>query len=135
HADRKAAHLRARPRHGVVRHAHGAGDYPEHGSGRQQLVGAHPERYQEPAVPDAEDRIVIITRKHIPRRTILRGIGASLALPLLDSMVPALTLTRLSAAAPIRRFGAIYVGMGVNMPMWTQPAAGTLEINPILEPM
>jgi hypothetical protein len=78
---------------------------------------------------------VIITRKHIPRRTILRGIGASLALPLLDSMVPALTLTRLSAAAPIRRFGAIYVGMGFNMPMWTQPAAGTLEINPILEPM
>ena len=78
---------------------------------------------------------MIITRKHIPRRTILRGIGASLALPLLDSMVPALTLTRLSAAAPIRRFGAIYVGMGVNMPMWTQPAAGTLEINPILEPM
>jgi hypothetical protein len=78
---------------------------------------------------------VIITRKHIPRRTILRGIGASLALPLLDSMVPALTLTRLSAAAPIRRFGAIYVGMGFNMPMWTQPASGTLEINPILEPM
>jgi hypothetical protein len=78
---------------------------------------------------------VIITRKHIRRRTILRGIGASLALPLLDSMVPALTLTRLSAAAPIRRFGAVYVGMGFNMPMWTQPAEGTLEINPILEPM
>lgn len=78
---------------------------------------------------------MIITRKHVPRRTILRGIGASLALPLLDSMVPALTLTRLSAAAPIRRFGAVYVGMGFNMPMWTQPAEGTLEINPILEPI
>ena len=78
---------------------------------------------------------MIITKKHIPRRTVLRGLGATLALPLLDSMVPAFSLTRLTAAAPIRRFGAVYVGMGFNMPIWTQPAVGTLEINPILEPM
>ena len=64
---------------------------------------------------------MIITRKHLPRRTVLRGVGATLALPLLDAMVPAMSPVRLTAAAPIRRFGAIYVGMGFNMPIWTQP--------------
>ena len=78
---------------------------------------------------------MIITKKHLPRRTVLRGLGASLALPLLDSMVPALETTRLTAAAPVRRFGAIYVGMGFNMPVWTQPEAGPLLINPILKPI
>jgi len=78
---------------------------------------------------------MIITRRHIPRRTILRGLGATLALPLLDSMVPALSPLRLTAAAPIRRFGAIYVGMGFNMPVWMQPDAGTLQINAILAPI
>ena len=46
---------------------------------------------------------MIITRKALPRRTILRGLGASLALPLLDGMVPALA----RAAAPVRRFGVV----------------------------
>ncbi|MBM3778674.1 MAG: DUF1552 domain-containing protein [Acidimicrobiia bacterium] len=70
-----------------------------------------------------------MTRKHLSRRTILRGIGASVALPLLDGMVPAF------AAPPrIRRFGATYVGMGMNMHVWNQPA-GTLEANPILGPL
>ena len=78
---------------------------------------------------------MIITRKHIPRRTMLRGMGATLALPLLDAMVPAMSATRLTAAAPIRRFGAIYVGMGFNMPIWTQPKDGALEINQILSPI
>jgi len=79
---------------------------------------------------------MIITKRHLPRRTILRGAGAALALPLLDAMVPAFSPLRLSAAAPVRRFGAIYVGMGFNMPIWTQPNAnGPLEINAILQPM
>ena len=78
---------------------------------------------------------MIITKKHIPRRTVLRGLGASLALPLLDSMVPALSLGRLTAAAPVRRFGAVYVGMGFNMPMWMQPDEGALQINTILKPI
>jgi hypothetical protein len=78
---------------------------------------------------------MIITKKHIPRRTVLRGMGATIALPLLDGMIPALSATRLTAAAPVRRFGAIYVGMGFNMPIWTQPAADTLTINPILQPI
>jgi len=75
---------------------------------------------------------MIITQKHLSRRTLLRGIGATLALPFLDSMVPA--FGRVSAAAPVRRFGAIYVGNGMNMPMWTQPD-GPLTINPILQPL
>jgi hypothetical protein len=78
---------------------------------------------------------MIITKKHIPRRTVLRGIGATLALPLLDAMVPALSPIGMTAAAPIRRFGAVYVGMGFNMPIWMQPAEGALQINAILEPM
>ncbi len=78
---------------------------------------------------------MIVTKKHLDRRTVLRGIGATLALPLLDGMIPAFSPIRLTAAAPIKRFGAIYVGMGFNMPTWTQPKAGELTINPILEPI
>ncbi len=79
---------------------------------------------------------MIITRKHLPRRTILRGAGAALALPLLDAMVPAFSPARLTAAAPIKRFGAVYVGMGFNMPIWAQANPnGPLDINPILQPI
>ena len=78
----------------------------------------------------------INTGKHLPRRTVLRGLGAAIALPLLDSMVPALRATRASAAARVRRFGAIYVGMGMNMPVWNQPEVGKpLTFNPILAPI
>ena len=60
---------------------------------------------------------MMITRKHLSRRTILRGMGATIALPLLDSMIPALTATVKTAARPIRRFAAVYVPMGVNVEM------------------
>ena len=46
---------------------------------------------------------MIITKMHLPRRTVLRGLGATLALPLLDSMVPALTAQSRTAAAPVSR--------------------------------
>ncbi len=55
---------------------------------------------------------MIITKKAIPRRTMLRGLGASLALPLLDGMVPAFTALRDTAAAPVRRLGVVYVPNG-----------------------
>ena len=78
----------------------------------------------------------INTGRHLPRRTVLRGLGAAVALPLLDSMVPALSATRATAAARVRRFGAIYVGMGMNMPVWNQPEVGKpLAFNPILAPI
>ena len=79
---------------------------------------------------------MIITKAHLPRRTLLRGAGAAIALPLLDAMVPAFSPTRLTAAAPIRRFGAVYVGMGFNMPIWQQTSqSGALELNAVLQPI
>src|SRR6266478_2044365 len=77
---------------------------------------------------------MIITGKSLSRRTVLRGMGAALALPLLDGMVPAFA-SSLTAAKPIRRFGAIYVPMGMNMRQWTPATTGPLELRPILEPL
>ena len=77
---------------------------------------------------------MIITRKHIPRRTVLRGLGATVALPWLDAMVPALA-PRALAATPVRRFGAVFVPMGMNMAHWTPTTEGALEISPILQPL
>ncbi len=79
---------------------------------------------------------MIITKRHLPRRTVLRGLGASLALPLLDGMVPALSAQRATAANPVRRLGAIYVPNGVEMRAWIPSATGTaLELSPILAPL
>ena len=58
---------------------------------------------------------MFITRTHLSRRTVLRGLGATLALPLLDSMVPALTALGKTAAAPIRRLGVFYVPNGMSL--------------------
>jgi hypothetical protein len=67
---------------------------------------------------------MIITKKAIPRRTVLRGIGAGLALPLLDGMVPAFAAIRNSAAKPVRRFGVVYVPNGMAMKHWTPEGKG-----------
>ena len=55
---------------------------------------------------------MIITRKHLPRRTFLRGAGTALALPLLDAMIPALKADRFTAAAPVRRLGFVFYTLG-----------------------
>ena len=55
---------------------------------------------------------MFITKLSLPRRTFLRGLGVTLALPLLESMVPALTATAKTAANPQRRFGAVFVPLG-----------------------
>lgn len=78
---------------------------------------------------------MIVTKKSLARRTFLRGVGATLALPLLDAMVPALSAMARTAAAPIRRFGVVYVPNGVAMGSWTPPAEGPLALSPILEPL
>ncbi len=78
---------------------------------------------------------MIVTHLHLPRRTVLRGIGASLALPLLDAMVPALVPARLSAAAPVKRLSVTYVPMGAYMKKWTPPSEGPLELSEILQPL
>ena len=67
----------------------------------------------------------VITRKHLPRRTFLRGVGVSLALPLLDSMLPAQTPLSRTAAAAKRRLGCIYVPHGATMYKWTPEKDGT----------
>src|SRR5260221_8279609 len=68
---------------------------------------------------------MIITKKHLPRRTFLRGIGAGLALPLLDSMVPALAAPGSNPAKPVIRFGFVYHATGMIMDRWTPATEGT----------
>src|SRR5262245_22084538 len=72
----------------------------------------------------------------LPRRTVLRGLGASLALPFLDAMLPAFSLRGRAAAPPAHRFQTVYVPNGMAMEHWTPKGAGTaFEISPILEPL
>ena len=79
---------------------------------------------------------MIITKKAIPRRTVLRGMGATLALPLLDGMVPALSALQKTAAKPINRFGVMYVPNGMIMKNWTPAAEGAgFELTPTLAPL
>ncbi|HYL39186.1 MAG TPA: DUF1552 domain-containing protein [Bryobacteraceae bacterium] len=78
---------------------------------------------------------MIITKKAMDRRTLLRGLGAALALPLLDSMVPALSAAG-KTAAPVKRFGAIYTPNGIMMRNWTPAAEGaSFELPPTLAPL
>ena len=74
-----------------------------------------------------------LTKKHLPRRTVLKGLGTALALPFLDSMVPALTALSKTAAAPVKRFGVFYVPNGMSMPYWSPEQEGPLaELPPTL---
>ena len=70
---------------------------------------------------------MFITKRSLSRRTVLRGLGATIALPLLDGMVPALTAISRTAAAPIRRFGVFYVPNGMSMPYWFPKTEGPLK--------
>ena len=76
-----------------------------------------------------------VTKKHLARRTFLRGAGVTLALPLLDSMVPAFTALAQSAAAPRLRLGFCFMPHGAVMANWTPTAEGALELSPILAPL
>ena len=74
---------------------------------------------------------MIITRMALPRRTFLRGLGASVALPLLDAMVPSMTALAKTAADPVRRLGFIYMPMGCDLSRWTPGSDGKLlELSP-----
>jgi hypothetical protein len=77
---------------------------------------------------------MIITKKALPRRTFLRGMGVTLALPLLDAMVPSMTALARTAAAPVRRLGFVYMPMGCDLPRWTPPGGDKLtELSPSLQ--
>jgi hypothetical protein len=77
-----------------------------------------------------------LTGRALPRRTILRGLGAALSMPLLDAMVPALSAQARAAAAPRHRFQTFYVPNGMAMEYWTPKGEGAaFELSPILEPL
>ena len=79
---------------------------------------------------------MIITKMALPRRTFLRGVGATLALPLLDAMVPAASALARTAASPPRRLGYVYIAMGMNPEPWTPKQEGRLtELSPSLSPL
>jgi Protein of unknown function (DUF1552) len=71
---------------------------------------------------------MIITKMALPRRTFLRGIGASLALPLLDAMVPSMTAFARTPAEPVRRLGFVYMPMGCDISRWTPGGDGNLSV-------
>jgi len=73
----------------------------------------------------------IVFKKHLGRRTALRGLGVSLALPWLDAMLPALTALEQSPAAPALRFGVFYVPNGMSMGYWWPKAEGPLTGSPL----
>jgi hypothetical protein len=79
---------------------------------------------------------MFITKTHIPRRTFLRGMGVTLALPLLESMVPARTLLAQTAAKGAPRLGFVYIPHGAIMKEWTPATEGAgFEFTSILKPL
>jgi hypothetical protein len=78
---------------------------------------------------------MIITRKAIPRRTVLRGLGAGLALPLLDAMVPPLSAAARGVTTPVKRLGFVYIPNGAVMSKWTPAGDGLLELAPLHKPL
>lgn len=78
---------------------------------------------------------MIITHKHLPRRTFLKGMGAAIALPMLDAMTPALSAMTRRAGSPLR-LAFTYVPNGVTMPEWTPKGEGAaFEFSRILKPL
>ncbi len=79
---------------------------------------------------------MIITKQALPRRTVLRGLGATIALPLLDGMVPALTALAQTPARSKPRLGIVYVPHGAVMDNWTPASEGAgFAFSPILQPL
>jgi hypothetical protein len=77
-----------------------------------------------------------ITRKFISRRTVLRGAGAAIALPLLDAMIPAATALAQTAAKPTPRMGFVYFPHGAVIKAWSPVETGTdYTMSPILKPL
>src|SRR5688500_4593172 len=110
------------------------------------MVGVDCRHREEPGVFDAEPRrtrsgqgeraMTFLTGKSLARRTVLKGIGASVSLPLLDAMLPVFSV-RARAATPAHRFLAFYVPNGMAMQYWTPKGEEErgFELSPILEPL
>jgi hypothetical protein len=78
---------------------------------------------------------MIISKKMLPRRTVLRGLGTALALPMLDAMVPALSGISGRAAEPVRRLGWVYCPNGMAMDAWMPVAKESLDLSTTLSPL
>jgi hypothetical protein len=79
---------------------------------------------------------MFISKKHISRRTVLRGMGAAVSLPLLDAMIPAGTALAATAAAPTPRMGFIYFPHGAIIKSWSPTTTGTdYQMSEILKPL
>jgi hypothetical protein len=80
---------------------------------------------------------MFLTRKCLSRRTVLRGLGTSMALPLLDAMIPAMTAQAATAAATsrLRRLGFVYMPMGCDISRWSLQGETLEELSPTLEPL
>ncbi|MGC6566000.1 MAG: DUF1552 domain-containing protein [Akkermansiaceae bacterium] len=77
---------------------------------------------------------MILSRKALSRRTVLRGLGTTVALPLLDAMVPAATVAGLTPAKPVKRLGFVFMPMGCDLSRWTPRSQGDLsQLSPILD--
>src|SRR5688500_20298651 len=78
---------------------------------------------------------MFLTTKSLPRRTVLRGLGATLALPFLDAMTPAMALASQRTKKPAHRFLAFYVPNGMAMEYLSSKGEGrAFELSPILVP-
>jgi hypothetical protein len=99
------------------------------------VVIARPGDRQEHAIPVPENTIMMLMKKAISRRTVLRGVGAAIALPLLDAMVPALTAAQNTPARPVRRLGVVYHPNGVVYENWLPTGTGTdFQFSRVLAP-
>ena len=79
---------------------------------------------------------MFVTKKSLPRRTFLQGMGVAVSLPLLDAMLPAFTALARAQARPRTRFGAIYVPNGAIMEQWIPERVGAgFDFKPILKPI
>jgi Protein of unknown function (DUF1552) len=78
---------------------------------------------------------MIVMKKALPRRTFLRGMGAAVALPLLDAMVPPLTALAATPGASAKRLGFLYIPMGAHRAKWTIPGNDLTQLSPSLSPL
>src|SRR4029077_8883304 len=100
-------------------------DHARGGIQRLPLLVAHFADRQQHTIPSEEISVMIITKMALPRRTFLRGMGAALALPVLDAMVPALTTVH-ALSTPVRRLGFVYIPMGSEIAQWMPKTEGRL---------
>jgi hypothetical protein len=77
----------------------------------------------------------MIFKKHLSRRTFVKGVGVTMSLPLLEAMVPAATALAQTAAKPQIRLGLCFIPHGAVMSQWTPATTGPLELSPILSPL